>query len=198
MHNKLEKAQIRQTVRQQRQQVSVSYAKRAQHKIAESLSAHRLIHSNQHIACFLSFDGEIATDSVLATIEKMGGWCYLPKLRPYRPNKLWFLPYHANAAMRVNRYGIPEVDLSVNHAIRVSQLDVVFLPLVAFDTNGNRLGMGGGFYDATFAHLKNQTKRPRFIGLAYQLQMVNDLPSDPWDLPLDGVCTEENFYTFNS
>lgn len=98
--------------------------------------------------------------------------------------------------MRPNRFGIEEVDALPNYAIKVSEIDLVLLPLVAFDQSGNRLGMGGGFYDATFTHLKSKKTKPLFIGLAYQSQLVENLPSDPWDLPLDGVCTEESFYQF--
>ena len=106
------------------------------------------------------------------------------------------MPYTKDSRMCLNRFGIEEVDALPNHAIKVSEIDLVLLPLVAFDKTGNRLGMGGGFYDATFAHLKSKKTKPLFIGLAYQSQLVEDLPSDPWDLPLDGVCTEESFYRF--
>ena len=106
------------------------------------------------------------------------------------------MPYDPGVPMTNNRFGIAEVNLPVSQAIAVSKLDVVLLPLVAFDLKGNRLGMGGGFYDATFSHLRANKNRPTFIGLAYELQKLESLPSDSWDLPLDGVCTESNFYQF--
>lgn len=190
------KSDIRQSIRAKRNNLSLSFQKQSQISIAKQLSASGLIDQQQNIACFLSFDGEISTHSIFEDLFEKQKKCYLPKLKPFKPNRLWFLPYGKNSPMINNRYGIPEVDLSVNQAIAVSQIDLVLLPLVAFDKMGNRLGMGGGFYDATFAHLKNNTHRPLFIGLAYEAQLVDDLPNESWDLPLDAVCTEQQLYDF--
>src|SRR5690606_40461575 len=65
------------------------------------------------------------------------------------------------------------------------------LPLVAFDARGNRLGMGGGFYDRTFARApRARTLRPRLVGLAHHFQQVASLPAEPWDIPLDAIATD--------
>jgi 5-formyltetrahydrofolate cyclo-ligase len=71
----------------------------------------------------------------------------------------------------------------------------MLLPLVAFDKNGNRIGMGGGFYDHTLAYLniRKVWRKPKLIGLAHELQKVKQLQSNPWDIPLDGVVTEKEF-----
>ncbi len=194
--NHSKKIEIRQSIRSKRNSLNTSQRNIAGNLLVEQLQLQQIIAKHQHIACFLSFDGEISTQPIIQQIFKQNKSCYLPKLRPYKPNRLWFIPYTTDSRLIPNRYAIDEVDQLPNHALAVSQLDLVLLPLVAFDKNGNRLGMGGGFYDATFAHLKNRQKKPLFIGLAYQSQLVRGLPSDPWDLPLDGVCTEECFYQF--
>ncbi len=191
------KQEIRKTIRVKRNNLPQSVQQSSQQAIAKQLSDCGLIAQHQHIACFLSFDGEISTQTIFNHLFEQKKNCYLPKLKPFKPNRLWFMPYCENSLMVNNRYGIPEVDATLNNAITVSKIDLVLLPLVAFDKNGNRLGMGGGFYDATFAHLKNSLNRPIFIGLAYDAQQVDNLPSDPWDLPLDGVCTEKQFYDFS-
>lgn len=194
--NQSKKARIRQSIRAKRNSLSLSQIQLAGNHLSEQLNKHQIIAEHQRIACFLSFDGEISTQTTIQQILQYNQFCYLPKLKPFKPNRLWFMPYNKESKMCSNRYGIKEVNEMPNHAIKVSELDVVLLPLVAFDRTGNRLGMGGGFYDATFAHLKSKSSKPLFIGLAYQFQLVEELPSDPWDLPLDGVCTEENFYRF--
>lgn len=198
MNNKAIKSELRENIRLQRNQMTESEALAAGQSLSLKLKQHNVIQYGEKVACFLSFDGEISTQSTLKLITKLGAHCYLPKLRPYKPNRLWFMPYQQNTSMANNRYGIAEVDLPINKAIAVSQFNVVLLPLVGFDLNGSRLGMGGGFYDATFAHLRNSKDRPLFIGLAYEMQKFEALPSDPWDLPLDGVCTEKNFYRFDT
>ena len=194
--NKSIKTKIRQSIRAKRNSLSTSQRQSAGNQLSEQLQTHKIIAKQQKIACFLSFDGEISTQAIIQQILQNNHSCYLPKLKPFKPNRLWFMPYNKDSKMCSNRFGIEEVDVLPNHAIKVSELDLVLLPLVAFDREGNRLGMGGGFYDATFAHLKNKQTKPLFIGLAYQSQLVENLPSDPWDLPLDGVCTEESFYRF--
>lgn len=93
--------------------------------------------------------------------------------------------------MIVNRFGIPEPDRNAKR-LPSRLLSVVLLPLVGFDSDGNRLGMGGGFYDRTFGYaIHSSARRPRLIGVAYECQRSADgLPRRPWDVPLDGVVTE--------
>ena len=74
----------------------------------------------------------------------------------------------------------------------------LLVPLVAFDARGNRLGMGGGYYDRTLAYLRDRShwRRPRIFGLAHALQRVDALPKNAWDIPVDGVITEREMHRF--
>jgi 5-formyltetrahydrofolate cyclo-ligase len=74
----------------------------------------------------------------------------------------------------------------------------MLLPLVAFDERGNRIGMGGGFYDRTLANLQHSDgwQRPKRIGVAYQLQQTRKIPSEEWDIPLHAVATEQGITWF--
>ena len=78
-------------------------------------------------------------------------------------------------------------------------LDLVLVPLVGFDDQGTRLGMGGGFYDRSFATrlFRRYWRKPRLIGVAYELQRVAHLDRQPWDVALDGVVTEQRLYLFS-
>jgi len=75
----------------------------------------------------------------------------------------------------------------------LAALDIALVPLVAFDDYGRRLGMGGGYYDRTFAYLRHREhwRRPKLIGVAFEFQRVAELPAQPWDVPLDGIITEK-------
>jgi 5-formyltetrahydrofolate cyclo-ligase len=188
------KATIRQSIRTNRNSLSLAYQQQSGQRLAEQITQSGILQDQHDIACFLSFDNEIPTLTTIESLFSQNKRCYLPKLRHFKPNRLWFMPYHKASQMIDNRYGIAEVDLPINRAIAVSQLDVVLLPLVAFDRQCNRMGMGGGYYDATFAHLRNKAKRPVMVGLAYELQLVDTLPCERWDLPLDAVVTESNIY----
>ena len=68
---------------------------------------------------------------------------------------------------------------------------------MAFDPRGNRLGMGGGFYDRAFARvLRARPLRPRLVGLAHGFQQVDSLPAEPWDIPLDAIATDATLLSF--
>ena len=95
--------------------------------------------------------------------------------------------------------GIPEPACSPVNWLRPWQLDLMLLPLVAFDGNGNRLGMGGGFYDRSLAYRQSRTRslKPKLIGLAHELQHEQQLAANSWDIPLDIIATEERVIQVN-
>lgn len=89
-----------------------------------------------------------------------------------------------------NKFGILEPNTSPDEIITADKLDIVFLPVVAFDKYGTRLGMGGGYYDRTFT----TTDKPLLIGVAYDFQHQVEILRDEWDILLDMVVTETKTY----
>ncbi len=191
------KTLIRSQIREIRRGISLQASLDAGKLLRDQVCQNTAYQQAKNVACFLSFDGEISTQPLVEQILIDKKCCYLPKIKPLKPNRLWFMPYRAKQVLVKNKLGIDEVDLNVNHAVRISQLDIIFSPLVAFDISGNRLGMGGGYYDATLAYLRNQPVKPLFYGLAYAQQQVEHVPAQPWDYPLDGIFTQKQFISFN-
>ncbi len=150
----------------------------------------------RRIAVYLPADGEIDTAPLIARARALGKMLYLPVLLPHGAGRLWFARYAADEALVDNRFGIPEPAHAVHTRISPLALDLVLTPLVAFDPQGHRLGMGGGFYDRSFAYLLRHThwRRPRLIGLAHDFQCRPQLPHQPWDVPLHAVVTEKRVY----
>jgi 5-formyltetrahydrofolate cyclo-ligase len=109
-------------------------------------------------------------------------------------HQMWFAPLHAGRQMRKNNFGIAEP--GNRGRVLTAELDIVLVPLVGFDDAGNRLGMGGGFYDRHFGFLRSRThfRRPRLIGVAYEMQRLPKLPTDPWDIPLWAVVTDRGIH----
>jgi 5-formyltetrahydrofolate cyclo-ligase len=103
-----------------------------------------------------------------------------------------FVRYRPDSVMRKNRYGIAEPNPRHGEIIPVRQLDLVLLPLVAFDARGWRLGSGAGFYDRSLQHLRagRRWRRPLLIGVGYECQRVPELAPDTWDVPVDAMLTE--------
>ena len=128
----------------------------------------------------------------------MGKRVYLPVLSHLRQDHLLFAPYAPGDALRDNRFGIPEPVVPLRETLDLKSLDLVLMPLVAFDGQGNRLGMGGGFYDRSFAFLRRRRHwlKPRLVGLAFDFQRAASLPHADWDVPMQGVITESGFLRF--
>ena len=124
--------------------------------------------------------------------------CCLPVLASDQENYLQFIAYQENDVLQTNRYHILEPEFDPARVIALMDINVVFVPLTAFDNQGYRLGSGGGYYDRTFAFLNSQQRPsvPFLIGVGFAEQQVENLPHDGWDVKLDGVLTEKEFLKF--
>lgn len=142
----------------------------------------------RHVALYLARDGEL--DPLPALIEASPSRLYLPVLDPIHRGRLQFLPWRPHDPLQANRYGIGEPRQQYGGRAAWT-LDVILMPLVAFDDRGHRLGMGGGFYDRTLADLARRPRRPTLIGVAYGFQRLPRVPTAQWDQPVDQVITDE-------
>lgn len=189
--------QIRTSLRQQRRSLSLNLQRKHQRSVLKHLKQSGLLKRHKRFAIYLHGDGELHTDMIIKTLLKMKKQVFLPVLYPYAKNQLWFYPYKADTQLVKNRFNIQEPPIS-GKAIAPSYLDVVLMPLVGFDNKGNRIGMGGGFYDRSFAFTKRNRKKrlPMMIGLAHDLQQCTNIKHQPWDIRLDGVITEKKVMKF--
>ena len=144
--------QLRQQIRKTRANLTALQQQQAEDSITQQALALIEERNAQHIALYLSFDGEISTDKLIKILWAQGKQVYLPVLHPFNPNHLLFLRYLPDTPMLKNKFGIWEPKLNVQSVLPLEELDILFTPLVAFDKQGNRLGMGGGFYDRTLQH----------------------------------------------
>lgn len=142
----------------------------------------------KRVALYLANDGELDTQPLIYALWQRGIEVYLPRLHPFSPGNLIFLAYRADSPLIKNRLGIFEPKLAITQMRLPHQLDMVIAPLVAFDANGNRMGMGGGYYDRTLAHWP-LTGKPLPVGYAHDCQQVSRLPCEHWDVPLPVIIT---------
>ncbi len=188
--------QLRRKLRAQRRALSPKEQQANSQAMSKLLASSSAFRNSKKIALYLENDGEIAVSQLLSLIKCDKKRCYLPVLRPMLPNRLWFSEYRPGDRLTLNKYGIPEPDIRKRKPITPYGLDLVLMPLVAFDADHNRIGMGGGFYDRTFSYLKvrNSWRKPKLIGVAHELQKLNSIKNNSWDIQLDGVVTELKFY----
>lgn len=184
---------IRQEKRLQRQSLSRSQQWIAAQSLEKQLMAMPVFRHARRIGCYLANDGELDLSFVMARMQAMKKHCYLPVLDTLGSKRLWFAPMSAQTALQVNGFGILEPQCSPRDYVLASHLDLILLPLVAFDPQGNRLGMGGGFYDCTLAYVKRRRHwfKPHLYGIAHALQCVDSLDSASWDIPLHTIVTDK-------
>jgi len=178
--------------------------RRALSNVQQSLASERLalnllndpeLFRTRHVAIYLPNDGEIDPGCYIIQGRNRGIQFYLPVLHPVHRGRLVFSPFDENTLLTPNRFGIPEPDFKKALKRPPWALDAVLMPLVGFDTNGGRLGMGGGFYDRTFAFTRYAPRMaPKLIGLAHDCQRVNALPVEPWDIPLHAIVSDQGTY----
>lgn len=189
---------LRHELRARRQELSAPEQTHAAHQLITHLVATRLYRVSRRIAVYLPNDGEIDPVPLMARIWKTNKTCYLPILSHLRHDRLWFAPFTQDTPLAANRFGILEPVTPARTWVRAHELDLILMPLVGFDTHGNRLGMGGGFYDKSLAFLQHRTlwRKPHLIGLAHEFQRVQKLDACAWDVPMQAVATDESVYHF--
>lgn len=149
-----------------------------------------LLRGVRHLGAYLATDGELDPLPLLTRLQARGVQPWLPCIAPIHrgPRRLRFGPLQSPDIMRPNRYGIAEPFGA--RACAGWTLDAVLVPLVGFDRSGARLGMGAGYYDATFDARRDRPGRPLLVGLAHGVQEILTLEQQPHDAPLDAIVTE--------
>ena len=188
--------ELRASMRRQRRTLSQDAREQCSEDAARRFAAMRHFRCSRHIACYLANDGELDPFPLMQRAWAARKTCYLPVLSALPSRRLWFAPYREGDTLVYNRYGILEPNVPVSELASAWMLDLIVVPLVAFDGRGNRIGMGAGFYDRTFAFLRYRQcwQSPRLFGLAYEFQKVARIQAESWDVPMQGVITEAGLY----
>jgi 5-formyltetrahydrofolate cyclo-ligase len=186
---------LRRELRARRRAIQGVARTRAARKLATQVDSSRLLQPGRRIGLYLSSAEEIATEPLLTLARRRGCHIALPRITSVRHDRMRF--HQWTGAFRRGPFGIREP--IGGRALAPRDLDVVFMPLVGFDAQGNRIGMGRGFYDRHFAHrrLLSRYRRPMLVGLAYDVQQVAALPLAAHDVPLDAIVTESSIRRFD-
>lgn len=188
--------QLRTTLRMKRRHLSAAQQQQASQALAHQVAKLKIFRQATTIAGYLAADGEIDPLPILHLAHERGKQCLVPVLDPQQNGMLLFAPWAPNISLQKNRFGISEPQWHKAQCIAASNIDLTLVPLVGFDAAANRLGMGGGFYDRTFAFRKTLSKQqpPILLGIAHGIQKVDGLLVQAWDVPLNAVATGNNFY----
>ncbi|HBS26631.1 MAG TPA: 5-formyltetrahydrofolate cyclo-ligase [Gammaproteobacteria bacterium] len=195
MSNSQDLSALRRSLKSARESILSEQRHRAENQAIRHIKNWDQFPQINTIACYHATQGEFPTSVLIEQLISLGKQVYLPILRTDKKNHLAFQKIIPKQKLQPNRYGILEPVSNANLQIDVKDLDLVLLPLLGFDSAGNRLGMGGGYYDRTFAFAKalKIEKKPYLLGLAFSNQQSEKIIIQPWDVPLDGTLTENGF-----
>lgn len=187
-----QQAAIRRRMREQRRALTTAQRKGAARRAAAHLLRNPAFRRSQRIALYFAMEGELDPAPLLRAALAQGKKCFVPVLSPGQRGRMWFAPITARSTLRRNRFGIPEPTHQRRDRIVPRRLDLVLVPLVAFDACGHRIGMGGGYYDRAFAFRKvrHRWRKPLLVGYAYEFQRLPGMAPQSWDVDLDAVVTE--------
>jgi len=186
---------IRNTLKAQRNALSTDDVIDTSIEISRRLWNLPALSRARRIACYFPVGNEVDCRFFISSAWDRGRTVLLPVLNR---SVLIFTNYDRETLFLRNQYDIPEPIGKKSHLTKSQEIDVVLVPLVAFDSKGNRIGMGGGYYDRSFRFMRNRIAwhRPTLIGLAYEFQKVPKIKARSWDIPLQLVVTEKTIYRF--
>ncbi len=191
----LDRQQIRQKYRTRRQMLSPLHQTEAATDILTICIESTRLSLVNTVACYVANDAEINPNLIINYCWQQGKCVLLPVLHPFSKGHLLFVEYHPNSPTRKNCYGIDEPIVTSTNLCTIDNIELILTPLVAFDVKGNRLGMGGGYYDRTLAPIRRDSLPTQLIGLAHTCQQTEMLLTDSWDIPLDGIATPDQFFS---
>ncbi|WNH53307.1 5-formyltetrahydrofolate cyclo-ligase [Stenotrophomonas oahuensis] len=177
---------LRQQLRQRRRDIPAAQRIEAAEQLADALFALPFAPPHGPVAGYWALDGEIALHRWQMRLPDALTYC-LPVLSG---EVLRFAPWRPGQPLTANRYGIPEPDVAAGDTLAAEQMALVVAPLVGFDAQCRRLGMGGGWYDRSFAFRQARPAPPWLVGVGFAAQQVEDLPVQAWDVGVDAICTE--------
>jgi 5-formyltetrahydrofolate cyclo-ligase len=183
---------IRRQIRQHRRALNSEQQFQASKALSRRITQSLLFLRSKRIALYLPNDGEIDPTPIAEKAWSMRKQIFLPVLHESGDNQLRFVYWEPDTPFTQNRFGIAEPVRW--HSIPTWSLDLILLPLVAFDNHARRIGMGGGFYDKSLAFTRQSPLRPTLIGLAHECQRIEHIEAASWDVPLQGIVTDCQWY----
>lgn len=155
--------------------------------IITKLLASKKVMGSSWVGLYLSIDGEVDLYPLMKHLHETGKNIALPIIGTSR--SMVFAKYTLGDKLTENQFGILQPNIEAPRA-QFGCTDTLLIPVVAFDLNGGRLGMGGGYYDRYIASL-NEASCPFLVGVAHQNQCsAINLPSSTWDKQMEEIITE--------
>lgn len=185
------KSKLRSDVRALRRALSPAHRGAAAFRAARHFIRNRKLSRARRIAVYLAVGSELDTRPLIDALLDAHRQLFVPKVRD--AGTMHLVRMRSDTSLRRGRHGIAAPGKLTPRALPRA-LDVILVPLLAFDAQGRRLGSGGGYYDRLLA--QRQGSRPLLVGYAYAMQQLAAVPEEVWDRRLDAVITERGIAWF--
>ncbi|MFT5484511.1 MAG: 5-formyltetrahydrofolate cyclo-ligase [Halieaceae bacterium] len=184
----------RRALKRRRRALSTWRQRVAAKAVYRHIASSSMFRNSHSVAAYCAGGGELDVSAVISRLLQQCGHCYLPVSGD--AGSMVFASHRPGQTLGTNRFGLLE-PRGCYQVIQADRLDLVLVPLVAFDRHGGRLGMGGGFYDRCFAFKQGRPlSRPLLLGVAHDFQLTSRLTAQEWDVRLDAVVTPSGLRLF--
>lgn len=185
------KRAIRQQIENQRKQLTKDQVNSLSHAIIENLKSLYEFQNSRTIHCYVAWRHEVNTHDLIVEMLSQGRWVVVPVV-DLQNHTLIHSEIKSFDELKPGAFGILEPPKELLRPVDIAEIELILVPGVAFDLHGNRIGYGGGYYDAFL-----RQSRAIKIGLAYEFQIVDELPTTDGDEKVDLVVTEKTIYRVN-
>jgi len=187
-HRNRAKVDVRRTLAEARRSLTETDRRERSRRIA-ALCRNIDGFSSANLVCsYVNFREEVETSELIAALLHEGRRVAVPVHLHGPSQPLIFAEIHALAELVPNHFGIPQPPREAARFLPTAAIPLFLVPGLAFDAAGRRLGYGLGFYDRAFADAAPGALK---VGLAFEVQILESVPADPHDVPMDFVVTED-------
>jgi len=188
-----QKKLIRTSILEKRNSLTTREIKEAEQLIINNLMKLNQFMQSQNVFCYLSFRSEVPTKGIIAHCQQQGKNVYIP-VCVNETKEMTISLYDHEVNLAASNYGVQE---PTKETIKIADrdiLDTAIVPGAVFDSRGYRIGYGAGYYDKFFAHTKKKIYK---IALAFSFQIIDEVPTDDFDIPVDCIITEQGIVICN-
>lgn len=191
--SKEQKKQIRNTILKTRNSLTLQEITEAEKLIFDNLLKLDQFIKSKNIFCYLSFRSEVPTQNIIKYCQQNEKNVYIPICNMDTKEMIISL-YDKDVELIASSYGLQEASIETIKLSDRNVLDTALMPGAVFDIKGYRIGYGAGYYDKFYAHTNKQIYR---IALAYSFQIVDEVPKDDYDIPVNCIITEKGIIMCN-
>ena len=183
----LEKNKIRQEILKKRNNLSTEEVEKKSDLIIQNLE--KFIKNAENIMIFMDMKNEVRITKLMELYPKKS--FFIPKITDSKNREMKINKYEENELV-LHKFGYYESYSSDFYNENI--LDIVIVPAVVFDLEKNRIGFGGGYYDTFLKKIRRENKKVLFIGICYDFQIIEKVPSEEHDVVLDFVVSESRIF----